>query len=205
MHIPGNLFIITAPSGAGKSSLVRNLLAADPEVALSVSCTTRAPRPSEIDGVHYHFVSEARFAKMLEAGEFLESALVHGAHYGTLHAEVEKVLHSGRDLVLEIDWQGAMQVRSLYSGAIGIFILPPSPQVLAERLQSRGQDSAEAIAHRLAAAKEEISHVGEFDYVIINNQFDTALQDLFAIVRAQRLRGEKQLWRQQALLQAFNQ
>lgn len=203
MKTSGSLFIVTAPSGAGKTSLVRALLAADGLVALSVSYTTRAPRPGETDGVHYHFVSEARFLEMLEAGDFLESAHVHGARYGTSQTQVEEVLQSGRDLVLEIDWQGAAQVRRLYQGAIGIFILPPSPQALAERLHGRGQDPAEVIARRLAAAREEISHVGEFDYVIINDRFDDALQDLLAIVRAQRLRGEKQLWRHQALLQAF--
>lgn len=203
MKTSGSLFIVTAPSGAGKTSLVRELLAADAEVALSVSYTTRAPRPGEVDGVHYHFVSEARFVEMINAGDFLESAEVHGARYGTSQTQVEGVLKSGRDLVLEIDWQGAAQVRSLYQGAIGIFILPPSPQALAERLHGRGSDSAEVIARRLAAAREEISHVGEFDYVIINNRFDVALQDLLAIVRTQRLRGEKQLWRHQELLLAF--
>ncbi len=203
MKTSGSLFIITAPSGTGKTSLVRELLAADRQVALSVSYTTRAPRPGERGGVHYHFVSGARFEEMLEAGDFLESAQVHGACYGTSQAQVEEVLKSGRDLVLEIDWQGAAQVRSLYQGAIGIFILPPSPQALAERLHGRGQDAAEVIARRLAAAQEEIGHVGEFDYVIINDRFDIALQDLLAIVRAQRLRGEKQLWRHQELLQAF--
>ena len=194
---------MTAPSGAGKTSLVRELLSADPEVVLSVSYTTRGPRPGEVDGEHYHFVSEARFMEMLEAGDFLECAHVHGARYGTSQAKVESVLRAGRDLILEIDWQGAAQVRSLYQGAIGIFILPPSPQALAERLHGRAQDSPEVIARRLAGAREEMSHVGEFDYVIINDLFEAALQDLLAIVRTQRLRGEKQLWRHQELLQAF--
>lgn len=200
MKTSGNLFIITAPSGAGKTSLVRALLASDADVRLSISYTTRAPRPSEVDGVDYHFVTEEVFQKMLGMGDFLESAEVHGANYGTSQTAVEAVLLSGQDLVLEIDWQGAAQVRSLYSHGIGVFILPPSFEVLAQRLHDRAQDSAAVIARRLEAACEEIGHVGEFDYVIINDQFDVALQDLLAIVRAQRLRGEKQLWRHQDLL-----
>ena len=196
----GNLFIVTAPSGAGKTSLVRALLASDADVRLSISYTTRAPRSGEVDGVDYHFVTEEVFQKMLGVGDFLESAEVHGAYYGTSQTAVESVLLSGQDLVLEIDWQGAAQVRSLYAHGIGVFILPPSFEVLAQRLHDRAQDSAAVIARRLEAAREEIGHVGEFDYVIINDQFDVALQDLLAIVRAQRLRGEKQLWRHQDLL-----
>jgi len=204
MKTSGNLFIVAAPSGAGKTSLVRELLAADRDVSLSVSYTTRQPRPGETEGVDYHFVTEARFLQMLEDGDFLESAEVHGARYGTSQACVESVLREGRDLVLEIDWQGAAQVRSLYPGAIGIFILPPSMEALEQRLRNRAQDVDAVIARRLAAAREEIDHVAEFDYVIINAQFETAIQDLLAIVRTQRLRGEKQLWRHQELLQKFN-
>jgi guanylate kinase len=204
MKTSGNLFIVTAPSGAGKTSLVRELLAADNDVGLSVSYTTRPPRPGESDGVDYHFVTEERFLQMLEDGDFLESAEVHGARYGTSQSYAESVLREGRDLVLEIDWQGAAQVRSLYPSAIGIFILPPSMEALEQRMRNRAQDADVVIARRMAAVREEIGHVAEFDYVIINAQFETAVQDLLAIVRSQRLRGEKQLWRHQELLQKFN-
>lgn len=203
MKNTGSLFIVTAPSGAGKTSLVRSLLEMDPAVSLSVSYTTRAMRPGEEDGADYHFVSEERFLRMLEEGDFLESAEVHGARYGTSQTLVESLLAEGRDLVLEIDWQGAAQVRSLYPNAIGIFVLPPSLEELARRLHNRAQDSADVIARRLAAAREEISHVGEFDYVIINDRFETAIHDLLAIIRAQRLRGQKQLRQHQELLQNF--
>jgi len=203
MKTSGSLFIVTAPSGAGKTSMVRELLAADPKVRLSVSYTTRQPRPGEKEGIDYHFVNEEKFLQMLADGDFLESAEVHGARYGTSQSYVESVLRDGHDLLLEIDWQGAAQVRSLYAGAIGIFILPPSPEALAQRLHKRAQDSAAVIERRLAAAREEIAHVGEFDYVIINDQFPVAVQELLAIVRAQRLRGEKQMWRHQELLQKF--
>jgi guanylate kinase len=203
MKMTGSLFIVTAPSGAGKTSLVRSLLEMDKLVSLSISYTTRAMRPGEEDGEDYHFVSEERFLQMLEEGDFLESAEVHGARYGTSQTLVESVLAEGRDLVLEIDWQGAAQVRSLYPSAVGIFVLPPSLEELARRLHNRAQDSAEVIARRLAAARDEISHVGEFDYVIINDRFETAIHDLLAIIRAQRLRGEKQLRQHQELLRNF--
>ena len=203
MKMTGSLFIVTAPSGAGKTSLVRSLLEMDKLVSLSISYTTRAMRPGEEDGEDYHFVNEERFLQMLEEGDFLESAEVHGARYGTSQTLVESVLAEGRDLVLEIDWQGAAQVRSLYPSAVGIFVLPPSLEELARRLHNRAQDSAEVIARRLAAARDEISHVGEFDYVIINDRFETAIHDLLAIIRAQRLRGEKQLRQHQELLRNF--
>ena len=203
MTTTGSLFIVTAPSGAGKTSLVRSLLEMDKAVSLSISYTTRAMRPGEEDGVDYHFVSDDQFLKMLEEGDFLESAEVHGSRYGTSQTLVESVLSQGRDLVLEIDWQGAAQVRSLYPAAIGIFVLPPSPEELARRLHNRAQDSEAVIARRLAAARDEISHVGEFDYVIINDRFETAIHDLLAIIRTQRLRGEKQLRQHQGLLQKF--
>lgn len=189
----GNLFIITAASGAGKTSLVRALLAADSQVKLSVSYTTRAPRPGEVDGEDYHFVDEATFLQMLGEGDFLESAQVHGARYGTSQTRVDIGLEDSNDLILEIDWQGAEQVRRLYQQAISVFILPPSIEALEQRLHGRGQDSHAVIARRLAAAREEMSHVSEFDYVIINDRFDVALQDLCAIVRTQRLRRDKQL------------
>lgn len=199
----GNLFIVSAPSGAGKTSLVRALLKADPWVKLSISYTTRAPRPGEIDGVDYHFVNETQFMQILEKGEFLESAEVHGARYGTSQTRVEATLHDDHDLILEIDWQGAAQVRNHHPQAIGIFILPPSIETLGERLSNRGQDSPEVIARRMAAARDEMSHVSEFDYVIINDDFQMALLDICAIIRTQRLKRNKQLSRHQALLNSL--
>jgi len=197
----GNLFIITAASGAGKTSLVKALLAKDAQIKLSISHTTRLPRPLEQQGVHYHFVDDATFLTMLENGEFLESAHVHGARYGTSQAGVDVALASGHDVILEIDWQGAAQVREIYPSAISIFILPPSVETLAERLNNRGQDSAEVIAKRVAAAREEMRHLVEFDYVTINDDFDVALHDLLAIVRTQRLKMTAQVTRYQALIQ----
>ncbi len=197
----GNLFIITAASGAGKTSLVSQLLAKDNQVRLSVSHTTRQPRPGEQSDVHYHFVTEPQFLEILSAGGFLESADVHGAKYGTSQSAVDAALQGGYDVVLEIDWQGAAQVRAIYPQAISIFILPPSVEALKERLNNRGQDSAEVIAKRLAAAREEMRHVVEFDYVTINDSFDIALQDLMAIFRATRLKSQSQLQRYEALIQ----
>lgn len=191
----GNIFVVTAPSGAGKTSLVRALLEADKEVQLSISYTTRAPRPQEENGKDYHFVDELIFMKMLERGDFLESAQVYGNRYGTSQPWIEGVIGSGADILLEIDWQGAAQVRRIFPEAIGIFILPPSLEALTERLQGRGSDSAETIARRLAAARDDIGHVEEFDYVIINDDFNTALQELLTVVRAQRLTAARQLQR----------
>jgi guanylate kinase len=201
MMARGNLFIITAASGAGKTSLVKALLAHDAQIKLSVSHTTRPPRPGEEDGVHYHFVNDVAFLKILEEGGFLESAHVHGARYGTSQAGVDEALLSGRDVILEIDWQGAAQVREIYPNAISIFILPPSIATLAERLTHRGQDSTEVIAGRVAAAREEMRHLVEFDYVTINDEFDIALQDLMAIVRTQRLKMAAQVARYHDLIQ----
>lgn len=197
----GNLFIITAASGAGKTSLVKELLASDSQVKLSISHTTRQPRPGEVDGVHYHFVNEVQFLDILSAGGFLESADVHGAKYGTSQSSVDIGLQAGYDMVLEIDWQGAAQVRNIYPQATSIFILPPSLMALDQRLNNRGQDSAEVIAKRLAAAREEMRHVVEFDYVTINDSFELALQDLMAIILAQRLSSKAQLQRHAALIQ----
>ena len=199
----GNLFIITAASGAGKTSLVRELLAADQQIKLSVSYTTRQPRPGEVNGEHYHFVDEPTFLKMLAAGDFLESAHVHGARYGTSQTRVDQALASGNDLILEIDWQGAAQVRKLYPSAISIFILPPSMTALESRLRGRGQDAEEVILKRLAAAREEMNHVGEFDYVTINDKFEESLQDLAAIVRTNRLKCNAQLTRHAALIKGL--
>lgn len=201
--LKGQLYVISAASGAGKTSLVRAMLAQDPQLHLSVSHTTRAPRPGEEDGVHYHFVSDDEFMSVLNGGGFLESAHVHGARYGTSQVEVERALNMGKDVILEIDWQGAEQVRRLYPGAIGIFILPPSIETLAYRLNHRGQDSEEVIARRLAAAREEMRHVHDFDYVTINDIFEVALQDLIAIVRTQRLTQHAQAQRHQALIQTL--
>ncbi|MCL6555962.1 MAG: guanylate kinase [Burkholderiales bacterium] len=199
----GNVFVVSAPSGAGKTSLVRALLAADPQVKLSISYTTRPPRPGEVDGMHYHFVSVEQFMEMLNRGEFLESAEVYGNYYGTSQRWIEEQLAAGTDILLEIDWQGAAQVRRLMPKAVSIFILPPSLEALRQRLTGRGQDSEAVIERRLAAAREDMSHVGEFDYVIINDDFDTASRDLQAVVRAQRLRVEAQLARHAHLLKAL--
>jgi guanylate kinase len=197
----GNLFIITAASGAGKTSLVKALLEKDQHIKLSISHTTRAQRPGEDNGVHYHFVKEDRFLALLEAGDFIESALVHSARYGTSQSKVNAALAAGSDVVLEIDWQGAEQVKKLYPDAISIFILPPSLEALEERLSNRGQDSAEVIAKRMAVADAEMRHVVAFDYVTINDKFDNALQDLIAIIQSQRLKTNSQLQRHSALLQ----
>ena len=199
----GNLFIVTAASGAGKTSLVKQLLARDSQVQLSISHTTRTPRVGEENGVHYHFVSQTQFSCILEAGGFLESATVHGARYGTSQSAVDFALQAGFDVILEIDWQGAAQVRRIYPQSIGIFILPPSVEALAQRLNSRNLDSTEVIDRRLAAAREEMRHVVEFDYVTINDNFDVALQDLMAIIRTHRLKASVQIQRYAALVQTL--
>ncbi|MEO8717805.1 MAG: guanylate kinase [Burkholderiales bacterium] len=191
----GLLFVITAPSGAGKSSLIKGLLAADRGVALSVSYTTRAPRPGEQNGREYHFVDLPAFSAMLERGEFFESAEVHGHRYATSQKVIEKTRASGLDLVLEIDWQGAEQVRRLHPDCIGVFILPPSMRELERRLRARAQDADAVIRRRLTNAMEEMTHAVEFKYAIINNNFDDALQDLKALVRAERLAVARQLAR----------
>jgi guanylate kinase len=196
----GNLFIICAPSGAGKTSLVSALLEREPEIDLSISYTTRAPRRGETDGLSYHFVSRDDFLAMASRGEFLESAEVHGNLYGTSQAWISGRRAEGKDIVLEIDWQGAAQVRGLIPDAVGVFILPPSLEVLRRRLIGRGQDSAEVIERRLATAREEVAHVAEFDYVIINQNFDVAVSDLVSIVRTQRLRVAVQIERHRDLI-----
>ena len=199
----GNLFIVCAPSGAGKTSLVNALLEREPDLELSVSFTTRAPRPGEVDGREYHFVSRESFLTMAGRGEFLESAEVHDNLYGTSQGWIAMRRREDKDILLEIDWQGAIQVRNLIPDALGIFILPPSPDALRKRLVARGQDSADVIERRLAAAREEIAHVSEFDYVIINQNFDVAVSDLVSIVRAQRLRVTAQLARHGELINQF--
>ncbi len=195
----GNLFIVSAPSGAGKTSLVAALLDSDPLVRKSVSFTTRAPRKGEVDGREYNFVSVAEFERMRAVGEFVESALVHGNHYGTSHHWMSARMAEGQDILLEIDWQGAAQVRRVHPAAIGIFILPPSYDALLSRLNNRATDAAGVIAQRLKNARDEIAHVLEFDYVIINQDFDRAAQELAAIVVAQRLRCANQNKRHQSL------
>jgi guanylate kinase len=196
----GNLFIISAPSGAGKTSLVSALLNVNHQIALSISYTTRAPRPGEVDGKDYHFVSREQFLQMAQRGDFLESAEVYGNLYGTSQSWIEKQLASGRDILLEIDWQGAAQVRKLMPNAVSIFILPPSLAALESRLNGRGQDSAEVIARRLHAAQEDVSHVAEFDYVIINDKLDEALRQLDAVITAVGLRRGSQLSRHATLI-----
>ena len=191
----GALFIVSAPSGGGKTSLVKALLESEPEVMLSVSYTTRLPRPGEVNGRSYHFVTLAEFERMQQAGEFLESAVIYGNRYGTSQKWIERERAEGRDVLLEIDWQGALQVRRLMRQVVSIFILPPSLEVLESRLKGRAQDSAETIARRMAAAREEIGHVAEYDYVIINNEFDRAALDLRSIIRAERLKLARQLAR----------
>ena len=196
----GNLFVVSAPSGGGKTSLVRALLAEDAKVALSISHTTRAPRPGEKTGREYHFVDPATFEAMLERGEFLECAEVHGNRYGTSQKWIEEMRACGKDVVLEIDWQGAQQVRRLHPGAIMVFIMPPSMAELEHRLRARAQDSDAVIRHRLENAVEEISHAVEFDYVIINKVFEEARRDLAAVVRAARLTFTLQIARNPGLL-----
>ncbi|CAG0980471.1 guanylate kinase [Burkholderiales bacterium] len=191
----GCLFVIAAPSGGGKTSIVNALLEREPGIRLSVSYTTRPPRPGEQEGVHYHFVDVQRFTALKDAGEFLEHAHVHGNWYATSARWLAEQVHQGRDVLLEIDWQGAAQVRRLIPGSVLIFILPPSTQSLRERLEKRGQDSAEVIAQRLDAAREEVRHAAEFDYVIMNQDFARAVDDLSAIVRAARLVASRQLIR----------
>jgi guanylate kinase len=196
----GNLFIVSAPSGAGKTSLVAALLDGDPLVRKSVSFTTRAPRKGEVNGREYNFVGVAEFERMRAAGEFVESALVHGNHYGTSHKWLGERMATGEDILLEIDWQGAAQVRRGQPAAVTIFIVPPSYEALLSRLQGRGTDAPEVIAQRLKNAREEISHLFEFDYVIINQDFDRAAQELAAIVVAQRLKRTHQQTRNGALI-----
>ena len=196
----GALFIVSSPSGGGKTSLVKALLEAEPDVRLSISHTTRPPRAGEVDGRDYHFVSLDAFLRMLKAGEFLESAEIYGNRYGTSQKWIESERAAGRDVLLEIDWQGAQQVRKLMRQVVSVFILPPSLEALETRLKGRGQDAPEVVARRLAVARDEMSHVAEYDYAIINNEFDRAALDLRSIVRAERLRLARQLSRHGELI-----
>ncbi|KAF1686190.1 guanylate kinase [Pseudoxanthomonas broegbernensis] len=199
----GTLYIVAAPSGAGKSSIVNAVLERDPGIRLSVSFTSRAPRPGERDGQHYHFVSAAEFQRMIDAGDFFEYALVHGDWKGTARQSVEPQLAAGHDVLLEIDWQGAAQVRAKVPDAVSVFILPPSRQALEQRMRKRGQDSDAVIARRLAAAREEMSHYAEFDYVIVNEVFDAAVDEMCAVFIASRLRLARQQARQRGLIEAL--
>ena len=200
MTMRGTLYIVAAPSGAGKSSIVNAVLARDPNIRMSISFTSRAPRPGERHAEHYHFVDAAEFERMVEAGDFFEHARVHGDWKGTARQSVEPQLASGKDVLLEIDWQGARQVRAKVPGAVSVFILPPSRDALEQRMRVRGQDSEEVIARRLAAAREEMSHYGEFDYVIVNEHFATAVDEMCAIFTASRLRREAQVARHGRLI-----
>ena len=196
----GTLYIVAAPSGAGKSSIVNAVLARDPNISLSISFTSRAARPGERHAEHYHFIEAAAFEAMVAAGDFFEHALVHGDWKGTARQSVEPQLSAGRDVLLEIDWQGARQVRSKIPDAVSVFILPPSRAALEERMRKRGQDSEAVIAQRLAAAREEMSHYGEFDYVIVNEVFETAVAEMCSIFTASRLRKDAQVARHARLI-----
>jgi len=182
------LFVVSAPSGAGKTSLVRALRQADPALGLSVSHTTRAPRPGEVDGVDYHFVSEEAFGRLVSHGAFVEHARVFDRSYGTAEAELRRRLDGGQDLILEIDWQGARQVRARFPDAVSVFILPPDLETLEQRLRSRGQDGDDVIERRMGEAREQVSHYREYDFLVINDDFDQALADLKCVVVSSRLR-----------------
>lgn len=193
MEIPGNLFVVSAPSGAGKSSLVKALLELDARLGVSVSHTTRAPRGQEQHGREYWFVDEPAFRAMIAADEFIEWAEVHGNLYGTSRGAIDDRLRAGQDVVLEIDWQGALQIRRLFPHAVLIFVLPPSWDELRDRLRRRGEDGEEVIERRMANAREEVAQARHFDFVIINGLFESALFDLKTVVHSQRLRYAAQL------------
>lgn len=200
----GTLFIVSAPSGAGKTSLVRALTGSDPGVTVSVSYTTRAPREGETDGIDYHFVGHDRFQAMIGDDGFLEYARVFDHYYGTSRAAVAERLDAGGDVILEIDWQGARQVRCILPEAVSIFILPPSRAALLERLKARKQDDEAVIRRRMRDAVDEISHYSEYDFLVVNDRFDEAVDDLRAVVRARRLRRERQAAQHQALLRELH-
>lgn len=196
----GTLYVVSAPSGAGKTSLVKAMLERDSGILVSVSHTTREMRPGEVDGVDYNFVAMDEFNKMIEASAFLEFAEVFTNKYGTSQLWVQEQLDNGKDVILEIDWQGAQQIRRLMPDCLSIFIVPPSKEALRERLNNRGQDSEEVIEHRMSEAVSEMSHYGEYDYLVVNDDFDTALNDLHSIFVAQRLKLDNQQDSQSELL-----
>ena len=200
---PGTLFVFAAPSGAGKTSLVKALLESMDGISVSVSHTTRAMRPGEENGIAYHFVDVPKFEKMVAENAFLEHARVFDNYYGTSRTGIEQQLAMGMDVILEIDWQGAWQVRKLMPETVGVFILPPSREALEQRLRGRGTDSEEIIARRMRDAQSESSHYNEFDYVVINDDFDTALAELQAIVTSRRLRLSSQAWRHGKMIAAL--
>ncbi|CAG1019350.1 guanylate kinase [Burkholderiaceae bacterium] len=204
MEYPGNLFVVAAPSGAGKSSLVKSLLELDSHLVVSISHTTRQPRGQERDGREYHFIDEAAFRAMAAAGEFFEWAEVHGNLYGTSRKEVQSRVASGQDVVLEIDWQGALQIKQLFPNAVLIFILPPSYEELAQRLNRRGEDKPEVISQRLVNARLEVAQAKHFDFVIINALFETAVFDLKTVVHSQRLKYLAQLRSKPAVFKALD-
>ena len=203
--MPGTLFIVTAPSGAGKTTLVSGLLERDPLVRLSVSYTTRAPRTGEVNGQHYHFIDVQGFRALRDKGEFLEWAEVHSNYYGTSKRWLEEQIRAGRDILLEIDWQGAQQVRKVFPKAVGVFILPPSVEELERRLRGRGTDSEDVISRRVLGARNSMRHVTKFNYVIINENLPAAIEDLVAVVRASRLRYANQEARQPAFFHYLEQ
>lgn len=202
-EIVGNVFLVVAPSGAGKSSLVNALLEQDADLLLSVSCTTRPPRSSEIEGRDYRFVSLETFNQLRDNQQLLEWAEVHGNFYATPRDSIEQAIKSGKDVLLEIDWQGARQVRKHLSSVTGVFIMPPSIDVLEQRLRARGQDSNEVIERRIKAAQSEIEHANEFEYVIINQDFSLALQQLQAIISVARLSYRAQIARHHKLFSSY--
>ena len=204
METPGNLFCVAAPSGAGKSSLVKALLELDSRLDVSVSHTTRAPRGQEQDGREYWFVDEVSFRAMIERGEFFEWAQVHGHLYGTSRKAIEARLERGEDVVLEIDWQGALQIKQLFPHAVLIFILPPSWEELRQRLTRRGEDRPDVIETRMANARQEVAQARHFDFVIINALFETALFDLKTVVHSQRLRYAAQMRNRSQVFSALN-
>lgn len=199
----GSLFILSAPSGTGKTSLVKALLQEDINLSLSISYTSRSARKEEIHGRDYYFVERKIFEQMLNQGEFLESAEVYGNLYGTSQKWINSAIKTGQDVLLEIDTQGAQQVRKIFPKAVSIFVLPPSLEILESRLKNRNKDCQEAIIQRMAAARQEISHVSEYDYVIINASLDKALRDLVCVIQAERLRMATQLVRHQGLVAKF--
>ena len=203
MSLPGTLYMVAARSGVGKSSIVNAVLARDPQISLSISFTSRQPRPGERHAEHYNFVSAEEFQRMIDAGDFFEHARVHNDWKGTARQSVEPQLSAGQDVLLEIDWQGARQVRAKVPDAVSVFILPPSRAALEDRMRKRAQDSEAVIQQRLAAAREEMSHYGEFDYVIVNDVFERAVDEMHAIFTASRLRRDRQVARHGKLISAL--